>query len=82
MGLLAWILAGIVIVVAERFVPPRRGQRGCLVALVTVGAAVTGGVVATLLGFGGALDLDPLGVVVATLAAGVAAVGIRLVERG
>lgn len=76
MGLAAWIVVGLVVGIGARWVPP--AGHGCLVPLLAVAAAVAGGVLATRLGVGGAMDLDWVGVAIAGLAAAVAVVGFRV----
>lgn len=67
-GIGSWILAGLLAGVLVRLLPgPRRGR----LAAVAVGlaGALAGGLVATLLGFGGIRAFDVRGFVVATLGA-------------
>lgn len=67
-GLLSWLVAGALLALALRWLPPwrRRSLPGVLAA--GVAGAIAGGVLATLLGFGGLAALDPRSLATAALA--------------
>ena len=70
MGLISWILMGLLAGALARFLTPGDDRMGCFFTIVTgVVGAVVGGVVATLLGFGGFRGFDLYSLIVATLGA-------------
>ena len=70
MGLLSWILMGLLAGVLGRFLTPGDDRMGCFWTIVTgVVGAVVGGFVATLLGFGGFRGFDLYSLIIATLGA-------------
>jgi hypothetical protein len=79
MGLAAWAAIGVTLGILARVLLPG-GDRGCLSVVVAMGGAVAGGAAATVLGAGGALDLDGVGLLVAGLAAALAVVLLRLFQ--
>jgi uncharacterized membrane protein YeaQ/YmgE (transglycosylase-associated protein family) len=67
MGLLSWIVMGLVAGALAKFLLPGRDPGGCIVtALIGVAGAVLGGFLATRMGFGGisGFDLRSLGIAV------------------
>ena len=78
-GLISWIGVGLVVGVAVRFLLP--GPKSWGVSLVTaLVGALTGGLVATVLGMGGLDELDPRAVTLAFLMAVLDAVLVQLVR--
>ena len=70
MGLISWILMGLLAGALARFLTPGEDRMGCFFTILTgVVGAVVGGVVATLLGFGGFRGFDLYSLIVATLGA-------------
>jgi uncharacterized membrane protein YeaQ/YmgE (transglycosylase-associated protein family) len=70
MGLISWILMGLFAGALARFLTPGDDRMGCFFTILTgVVGAVVGGVVATLLGFGGFRGFDLYSLIVATLGA-------------
>ena len=70
MGLISWILMGLLAGALGRFLTPGDDRMGCFFTVLTgVVGAVVGGVVATLLGFGGFRGFDLYSLIVATLGA-------------
>lgn len=70
MGLLSWMVMGLLAGLLARFLTPGDDKMGCFLTIVTgVVGAVVGGFVATLLGFGGFKGFDVYSLIVATLGA-------------
>lgn len=70
MGLISWILMGLLAGALARFLTPGEDRMGCFFTILTgVVGAVVGGVVATFLGFGGFRGFDLYSLIVATLGA-------------
>jgi uncharacterized membrane protein YeaQ/YmgE (transglycosylase-associated protein family) len=70
MGLISWMLMGLFAGALARFLTPGDDRMGCFFTILTgVVGAVVGGVVATLLGFGGFRGFDLYSLIVATLGA-------------
>ena len=79
MGLISWILMGLLAGALGRFLAPGDDRMGCFFTILTgVVGAVVGGVVATLLGFGGFRGFDLYSLIVATLGAVVFLFVVRL----
>jgi uncharacterized membrane protein YeaQ/YmgE (transglycosylase-associated protein family) len=79
MGLISWILMGLLAGALGRFLTPGDDRMGCFFTILTgVVGAVVGGVVATLLGFGGFRGFDLYSLIVATLGAVVFLLVVRL----
>jgi uncharacterized membrane protein YeaQ/YmgE (transglycosylase-associated protein family) len=59
MGLLSWIVFGLIAGVIAKFLMPGKDPGGCIVTMIIgVIGAVVGGYLATLLGFGGISGFD------------------------
>ncbi len=70
MGLLSWIVMGLLAGLFARFLTPGDDSMGCFWTVVTgVVGAILGGFAATLLGFGGFKGFDLYSLIVATLGA-------------
>lgn len=68
MGLLSWILFGLIAGALAKFVMPGDDPGGCIVTIVVgVVGALLGGFVATWLGFGGISGFDLRSLVIAIL---------------
>ena len=79
MGLISWILMGLLAGALGRFLTPGDDRMGCFFTILTgVVGAVVGGVVATLLGFGGFRGFDLYSLIVATLGAVVFLLVVKL----
>ncbi len=79
LGLLSWIFAGLSFALLSWRVLPGRPPLGLLSALLAgLGGAALGGLLATLLGFGGLASFDLRSFVVAALAAMLALATARL----
>jgi len=83
MGLLSWILMGLLAGALARFFLPGRDPLGCIMTIVTgVVGAIVGGFVATLLGFGGFQGFDVYSLIVATLGAVLFLLVVRIFRGG
>jgi uncharacterized membrane protein YeaQ/YmgE (transglycosylase-associated protein family) len=82
LGLFSWLAAGLVAAALARWLPPRALAIGWGPTLTfgAVGGA-SGGLLATVLGFGGIESLDPAAALVAALVAALAVVLARLLAR-
>jgi uncharacterized membrane protein YeaQ/YmgE (transglycosylase-associated protein family) len=81
MGLLSWILMGLLAGGLARFVLPGRDAMGCFTTvLVGIAGAVVGGFVATLLGFGGFQGFDLYSLIIATVGAVLFLLLVRLIR--
>jgi uncharacterized membrane protein YeaQ/YmgE (transglycosylase-associated protein family) len=81
LGLLSWLLMGLVTGVAGVFLLPGRPRlHAFTLAVLGVAGALLGGLVATVLGFGGVAGYDPRALVTATLGAVLTVLVFRLVR--
>ncbi len=79
MGLISWILMGLLAGALARFLTPGEDSMGCfLTAVIGIVGAFVGGFIATLLGFGGFRAFDIYSLIVATLGAVVLLLVARL----
>lgn len=79
MGLISWAVMGLCAGALARFLAPGDDSMGCFMTIVVgVVGAVIGGLLATLLGFGGFQGFDPYSLIVATLGAVVLLLVVRL----
>lgn len=79
MGLISWMVMGLLAGALARFLAPGEDEMGCFTTiLVGVLGAVIGGFLATLLGFGGFRGFDIYSLIVATLGAVVLLLVVRL----
>ena len=80
MGLLLWIVFGLIAGVVAKFVMPGKDPGGLIVTiLLGIGGAVVGGMVAAAFGFGGMSGFDVRSLMIAIGGALVLLVGYRLV---
>lgn len=83
MGILLWIVFGLLAGVVAKLLMPGRDPGGMIVTiLLGIGGAVVGGFVATTFGFGGMNGFDFRSLVIAIGGAVLLLVGYRLVTRG
>jgi uncharacterized membrane protein YeaQ/YmgE (transglycosylase-associated protein family) len=79
MGLISWVVMGLLAGALARFLTPGDDSMGCIsTVIVGVVGAFVGGFIATLLGFGGFRAFDIYSLVVATLGAVVLLLVVRL----
>lgn len=70
LGLVSWIVLGLVAGLLAKIVMPGKDPGGILVTIVLgIGGAVVGGFIATALGFGGVAGFDVRSVIIAALGA-------------
>ncbi len=82
MGLLAWIVVGLIAGLLARWILPGADRFGIiLTVLLGVVGAIVGGFVMSLFGYGGVNGLDIWSIVVATIGAIIVLVGLRLLRR-
>lgn len=68
MGILTWILFGLVAGAIAKFLMPGRDPGGCVLTIVIgIAGALLGGFLATLLGFGGIEEFDLRSLLIAVL---------------
>ena len=83
MGLGSWILIGLVAGAVGKFVLPGKDAGGCIVTiLLGIAGALLGGLLATLLGYGGISGFDIRSLIVATLGAILLLIVLRLFTSG
>jgi uncharacterized membrane protein YeaQ/YmgE (transglycosylase-associated protein family) len=81
-GPLAWIVLGLALGVAAKWVLPGRSPGGCGLAVLGAVGGLAGGLLATGLGFGGLLaGLEPRALMVAGLGAVLFLLAARLIGR-
>lgn len=81
MGLLSWIVMGLLAGALGRFLVPGEDRMGCIAtALLGIVGALLGGFLATLLGFGGFRGFDIYSLIVATLGAVVLLLVVRVLR--
>lgn len=70
MGILSWILFGLIAGLIAKAIMPGKDPGGCIITvLVGIAGALLGGYIATLLGFGGLSGFDFRSLIVAILGA-------------
>ena len=83
MGLLSWLVMGLLAGLLGRFLLPGRDAMGCIVTTLTgIVGAVVGGFVATWLGFGGFRGFDIYSLLVATAGAILFLIVLRILRGG
>ena len=83
MGLLSWIVMGLLAGAVARFLLPGKDPMGCILTMVVgVAGALLGGFVATWLGFGGISGFDPRSFAISTVGAILLLLVLRLVRGG
>jgi uncharacterized membrane protein YeaQ/YmgE (transglycosylase-associated protein family) len=82
MGVLSWILLGLVAGVVAKLLMPGKDPGGWIVTtLIGIAGAFVGGWLGTQLGFGGFTGFDARGLVTATAGALVLLIGYRMISR-
>jgi len=82
MGLLLWIVLGLIAGAAAKFIMPGRDPGGIIITiLLGIGGAVLGGMLSTALGFGAMTGFDIRSLVVAIGGAVLLLIGYRLVAN-
>lgn len=82
MGILSWILIGLIGGALGKLLVPGKQRGGILMTLVLgVVGALVGGWISTLLGFGGLSGFDLRSVIIAALGAALLVVVIRAIRR-
>lgn len=83
MGIISWILLGLVAGALAKFIMPGKDPGGCFVTIIIgIVGAFLGGFLASLIGFGSVQSFDLGGILIATLGAVVLLIIFRLVRRG
>lgn len=82
MGLLSWILFGLIAGALAKFIMPGNDAGGCILTIVVgVVGALLGGFIATWLGFGGISGFDLRSLVIAILGSIVLLAILRAIRR-
>ena len=83
MGLLSWVVMGLLAGLLGRFLTPGRDAMGCVMTVLTgIVGAIVGGFVATWAGFGGFRGFDVYSLLVATAGAVLFLIVLRLLRGG
>jgi len=83
MGIIAWIVLGLIAGLLAKFIMPGRDPGGCIITiLLGIGGAVVGGFIGTQLGFGRITGLDLRSMAVAIGGAVLLLVVYRMMKRG
>lgn len=83
MGILSWILLGLVAGALAKFVVPGRDPGGCLVTiLIGIVGGLLGGFLGSFVGLGKVESFDVGGIIIATLGAIILLIIYRLFRRG
>ncbi len=70
LGLISWVLFGLIVGVLAKFLMPGKDPGGCIItSLIGIGGALLGGLISTWLGFGGVEAFEWRGLVIAVLGA-------------
>lgn len=70
LGLISWVLFGLVAGIVAKFLMPGKDPGGCIItSLIGIAGALLGGFIATALGFGGVAAWDLRSFVIAVLGA-------------
>lgn len=83
MGILTWIILGLVAGVLAKLIMPGRDPGGIIITIVLgIAGALIGGVISTSLGYGSVTGFDFRSVVIAVLGAIVLLILYRTLKRG
>ncbi len=82
MGVLSWILLGLIAGALAKFIMPGKDPGGCLVTIIIgILGAVVAGFIGTLLGFGKVESFDLGGILLATMGALILLIIYRVVKK-
>lgn len=82
MGILSWILLGLVAGALAKFIMPGKDPGGCLVTIIIgIVGAMLGGFIASLLGLGTVQSFDLGGILIATGGALLLLIGYRFIKK-
>ena len=83
MGILSWILMGLLAGALAKFFLPGKDPGGCIITiLIGIAGALLGGFIATYLGYGGISGFDIRSFVIATVGAFLLLIVLRLFRGG
>ena len=83
MGILSWIVFGLIAGALARMLTPGTGPRGCLVTVgLGIAGAVVGGFIGTRLGFGTVDGFDLRSFIIAILGAALLLAGYQMLGKG
>jgi uncharacterized membrane protein YeaQ/YmgE (transglycosylase-associated protein family) len=82
MGILSWILLGLIAGALAKFIMPGKDQGGCLVTIIIgIVGAVVAGFIGTMVGFGKVESFDLGGILLATMGAILTLIIYRMVKK-
>jgi uncharacterized membrane protein YeaQ/YmgE (transglycosylase-associated protein family) len=82
MGILSWILLGLVAGALAKFIMPGKDPGGCLVTIILgIVGAVVAGFIGTMVGFGQVESFDLGGILLATMGAILTLIIYRMVKK-
>lgn len=82
MGILGWILLGLVAGALAKLLMPGKDPGGCIITMaIGIVGALLGGWIATLLGYGGVNEFNLYSLIVATLGAVLLLVIYRVIKK-
>ncbi len=82
MGILSWILLGLVAGALAKFIMPGKDPGGCLVTIIIgIVGAMLGGFIASLLGLGTVENFNLGGILIATGGALLLLIGYRFIKK-
>ena len=82
MGILSWIVMGLIAGVIAKLLMPGRDPGGCIITIIIgIAGALLGGFLASLLGFGGVSGFDFRTLIIAVLGSIVLLVIFRMLRR-
>ncbi|MEX1114496.1 MAG: GlsB/YeaQ/YmgE family stress response membrane protein [Akkermansiaceae bacterium] len=82
MGILSWILLGLVAGALAKFIMPGKDPGGCLVTIIIgIVGAVVAGFIGTMVGFGKVESFDLGGILLATMGAILTLIIYRVVKK-
>jgi uncharacterized membrane protein YeaQ/YmgE (transglycosylase-associated protein family) len=83
MGILSWVVFGLVAGTLARLLTPGKGPQGCLVTIgLGIAGAVVGGYIGTQLGFGTVNGFDIRSFIIAIIGAAVLLAGFQMLAKG
>ena len=82
MGILSWIIFGLIAGSLARWLTPGKGPKGCLVTIgLGIAGAVVGGFLGTQLGFGTVAGFDLRSFIIAVIGAALLLAGYQLLSK-